>query len=58
MNNIRVYICRYPNEAAVKMMDEFGMAKVFSVDRMHVNGDPKEFKNTTFAVTSIDVCGF
>lgn len=49
---------RYPNEEAVNMVKKFGMTKVFDVNRMHINGDPKELKETVFGLTSIDVCGF
>jgi hypothetical protein len=46
------------NEEAHKMVQKFGFEKVFQCVRMHVNGDAKEYKASTFAVTSIDVCGF
>ncbi len=40
------------------MMEKFGFEKVFDVVRMHLNGDPHEYKDTVFGVTSIDMCGF
>ena len=42
----------------VALTGKFGFEKVFDLPRMHVNGDPGEYKDTVFAVTSIDVCGF
>ena len=49
---------RAPNDEAVKMVNRFNLDKVFDVVRMHINGDPKEYKDTVFGLTSIDVCGF
>ncbi len=40
------------------MLNKFGFENVFDVDHMYINGDPKDYKPTTYAVTSIDVCGF
>ena len=34
------------------------MSKVFDLQRMRLNGDPHEYKDSVYGVTSIDVCGF
>ena len=50
------------NENAEKMMKDFNMQEEFRLIR--INSDPREpgiaeeYKDTTFAVTSISVCGF
>ncbi|KAI0209222.1 hypothetical protein LSAT2_006111 [Lamellibrachia satsuma] len=46
------------NQAALKLTEKLGFEKVFDVVRMHLNGDANEYKDSVFAVTSIDVCGF
>ncbi|KAK2160125.1 hypothetical protein NP493_1667g00001 [Ridgeia piscesae] len=46
------------NDAMLALTEKFAFEKVFDVSRMHVNGDPGEYKDTVFALTSIDVCGF
>ena len=48
---------RTKNEAMVALMEKFGFEQVFDIARMHVNGDPGEYKDTVFALTSIE-CGF
>ena len=57
INHIMLFV-RYPNEGAVAMVKKFQFENVFDVQRMHVNGDPKEYKDEVFCLTSIDVCGF
>ena len=57
-----LHIFRSLNENSVKMMEDFNMKEEFRLIR--VNTDPRqsgiadEYKDTTFAITSISVCGF
>ena len=53
-----VSIRRLKNQAALKLTEKLGFKKVFDVARMHLNGDANEYKDSVFALTSIDVCGF
>lgn len=50
------------NENSAKMMKDFNMQEEFRLTRMNSNsrepGNAEEYKDTTFAVTSISVCGF
>ncbi len=49
---------REPNASALEMVKKFGFRFVFETQRMHVNGNPMEYKDTVYGLTSIDVCGF
>lgn len=52
------YLYRSLNDDASSMVNKFGLDHVFNVVRQYVNGDAKEYKPTTYALTSIDICGF
>jgi len=48
----------YKNPDILKLIAKFGLEKTFDLQRMHINGDPEEYKPSVWSVTSIDVCGF
>ncbi|ELT90024.1 hypothetical protein CAPTEDRAFT_19685 [Capitella teleta] len=56
-DTIWLSICE-PNEDAKQMVKDLQLQDDIHMLRMHLNGDPKEFKKQVFALTSIDVCGF
>lgn len=59
MKRFKHLMFRSLNKNAVKMMEDFGMKEEFSLTRMTYPGDVAyEYKDTTFAVTSIYVCGY
>ena len=55
---VDVMFFRNPNHEALKLVEHFSMKKSFDCQRMHLNGDPHEFKTTVFGLTSLIVCGF
>ena len=51
-------LCRTPNDAALALLDSVGFKHVFNVHRMHINGNPNEYKDTVYGLTSVCVCSF
>ena len=49
---------RSPNKACLEIAQKFSMTKSFDLQRMYLNGDAHEYKDSVYGVTSIDVCGF
>ena len=47
-----------PNKDAIALVEEFGFKDTIHMIRMYKNGEAKEYKDSVFGLTSIDVCGF